>query len=205
MAFPSQGEVEVPLLRAIADRGGAAKPKDVYPIVAEAFPELTLADQEQRLESSPSTRKWWNLVQWVRQSLVSAGEIDGSTRGVWKITPKGTERLSRAGRDSASRPKAVRELSLRDLVNRSRDEAKERLLTELKSLSPTGFEHFCKELLQQLGYRDVTVTKRSNDGGIDGHGQFQQGVVSIKSAFQAKRYAEAPVRRPEIDRLRGAL
>jgi restriction system protein len=79
------------------------------------------------------------------------------------------------------------------------------LLTELKSLSPTGFEHFCKELLQQLGYRDVTVTKRSNDGGIDGHGQFQQGVVSIKSAFQAKRYAEAPVRRPEIDRLRGAL
>jgi restriction system protein len=90
-------------------------------------------------------------------------------------------------------------------VNRSRDEAKERLLTELKSLSPTGFEHFCKELLQQLGYRDVTVTKRSNDGGIDGHGQFQQGVVSIKSAFQAKRYAEAPVRRPEIDRLRGAL
>ena len=62
-----------------------------------------------------------------------------------------------------------------------------------------------KELLQQLGYRDVTVTKRSNDGGIDGYGNFQQGVASIKSAFQAKRRADTPVRRPEIDRLRGAL
>lgn len=205
MAYPSQGEIELPLLRAIAECGGAAKPKDVYSIVAAAFPDLTPADQEQRLESSPSTRKWWNLVQWVRQSLVSAGELDGSTRGVWKITDKGRQRLARARKGGGRQPESVQQLSLRDLVNRSRDEAKGRLLTELKSLSPTAFEHFCKELLQQLGYRDVTVTRSSNDGGIDGHGNFQQGVVSIKSAFQAKRYTDAPVRRPEIDRLRGAL
>ena len=78
----------------------------------------------------------------------------------------------------------ARDLSLRDLANRSRDEAKSRLLTELKALSPTAFEHFCKVLLQQLGYREVNVTKRSGDGGIDGYGNFQQGVVAIKSAFQ---------------------
>ena len=57
MAYPSQGEIELPLLRAIADCGGAAKPKAVYPLVAAAFPDLTLADQEQRLETSPSTRE----------------------------------------------------------------------------------------------------------------------------------------------------
>jgi restriction system protein len=206
MAFPSQGEIEVPLLRALSDCGGSAKPRDVYAKVAASFPDLTDAEREQRLESSPSTRKWWNLVQWVRQSLVTAGEIDGSTRGVWTITAKGTERLSRSSQASGQ-PLATmgRELSLRDLVNRSRDEAKARLLTELKALTPTAFEHFCKELLQQLGYRDVTVTKRSNDGGIDGYGNFQQGVVSIKSAFQAKRWTDAPVRRPDVDRLRGAL
>ncbi len=143
MAFPSQGEIEVPLLRALSNCGGSAKPRDVYAKVAASFPGLTDAELEQRLESSPSTRKWWNLVQWVRQSLVTAGEIDGSTRGVWTITPKGIERLARSAQAPGPQLAApVRELSLRDLVNRSRDEAKARLLTELKALTPTAFEHF---------------------------------------------------------------
>ena len=115
MPFPSQGEIELPLLRALAECGGSARPRDVYPKVAANFPGLSAAEQEERLESSPSTRKWWNLVQWVRQALVSAGEIDGSTRGIWSITPKGTERLSHSVQ--APLPHAQpspRELSLRD-------------------------------------------------------------------------------------------
>jgi restriction system protein len=75
----------------------------------------------------------------------------------------------------------------------------------LKQLTPTGFEHFCMELLGQLGYLNVAVTKRSGDGGIDGYGDFRQGAVSIKSAFQAKRWTDTPVRRPDIDKLRGAI
>ena len=206
MSFPSQGEIEVPLLRALVECGGSAKPRVLYPKVAANFPDLTAAEQEQRLESSPSTRKWCNLVQWVRQALVSAGEIDGSTRGVWTITSKGTARLTHGVQPAPAHTSTpARDLSLRDLANRSRDEAKSRLLTELKALSPTAFEHFCKVLLQQLGYREVNVTKRSGDGGIDGYGNFQQGVVAIKSAFQAKRWTDAPVSRPDIDRLRGVL
>jgi len=90
-------------------------------------------------------------------------------------------------------------------VNRSRDDAKARLLAELKGLTPTGFEHFCKELLQQLGFRSVVVTRRTGDGGIDGYGDFRQGAVSIKSAFQAKRWTDGAVGRPDIDKLRGAI
>jgi restriction endonuclease Mrr len=206
MAFPKQSEVEIPLLQVLLENGGSAKPKEVYPKVTAFFPELTADEQEQRLESSPSTRKWWNLIQWVRQDLVEIGEIDGTTRGVWTITDVGRARL-------AALPKAtiklgstkIQELTLRDLSNRSRDDAKARLLSELKQLTATGFEHFCMELLQQLGYRNVAVTKRSGDGGIDGYGDFRQGAVSIKSAFQAKRWADNPVRRPDIDKLRGAI
>jgi restriction system protein len=51
----------------------------------------------------------------------------------------------------------------------------------------------------------VAVTRCGSDGGIDGYGDFRQGAVGIKSAFQAKRWTEAPVRRPEIDKLRGAI
>ena len=89
MAFPKQSEVERPLLQILHELGGSAKPRDVYPRVATQFPTLTIEEQEERLESSPSTRKWWNLVQWARQHLVETGEIDGSTRGVWTLTDRG--------------------------------------------------------------------------------------------------------------------
>lgn len=211
MPFPKQGDIEVPLLKVLAESGGSAKPRDIYPKVAAYFPELTAEEQEQRLESSASTRKWWNLVQWVRQRLVESREIDGSTRGVWTLTDAGRARLSpprgQAGGTPAVRGETeqVAELTLRDLANRSRDQAKSRLLTELKGHTPTGFEHFCMELLQQLGFNNVAVTRRAGDGGIDGFGVFRQGAVSIRSAFQAKRWADAPVGRPEIDKLRGAI
>ena len=80
MAFPKQSDVELPLLKVLSQSGGSAKPRDVYSRVAAHFPELTAVEQEQRLESTPSVKKWWNLVQWVRQHLVEAGEIDGSTK-----------------------------------------------------------------------------------------------------------------------------
>ena len=48
------------------------------------------------------------------------------------------------------------------------------------------------------------MTKKSGDGGIDGHGDFRQGAVSLKSAFQAKRWTDNAVGRPDIDKFRGA-
>ena len=93
MAFPKQSDVEIPLLQVLRDSGGSAEPKEVYPKVATYFPDLTPEEPDQRLESSSATRKWWNLVQWARQDLVQAGEVDGSTRGVWKLTEAGRARL----------------------------------------------------------------------------------------------------------------
>jgi len=212
MPFPKQKDIEIPLLRALDTLGGEAKPRDVYPLVAQSFPELSPEEQEQRLESHPGTRKWWNLVQWVRQRLVQEGQVDASTRGVWKITPAGSARLRPAAKASTAPPrrqagesKTAREVDLRDLANTNLDEVKARLLTELKNLSPRAFEHFCKEFLRLLGYKEVTVTRRTADGGIDGFGDFRQGAVSIKSAFQAKRWTDTPVGRPDIDRLRGSI
>jgi restriction system protein len=213
LAFPRQVEVEIPLLDAIAELGGEARPRDVYPLVAKRFPLLTPEEQEERLENYPSTRKWTNLVQWVRQSLVERGEIDGSQRGVWRLTSAGRERLGRR-KATNSRPSDTKNdasakqdlaITLRDLVNRNVEEIKARLLSELKDLSPRAFEHFCREFLAHLGYRSVEVTRTSHDGGIDGHGDFRQGAISIRSAFQAKRWSNNAVGRPEIDKFRGAI
>jgi restriction system protein len=94
---------------------------------------------------------------------------------------------------------------LRDFVNANMQEIRTRLVAELRDLTPRAFEHFCKEFLAHLGYRNVEVTRKSQDGGIDGHGDFRQGAISIRSAFQAKRWTDNPVGRPDIDRFRGAI
>src|SRR5262245_10699404 len=122
MAFPRQSEVEIPLLAVLAECGGSAKPRDVYAKVAARFPDLTPAEQEQRLESTPAVRKWWNLVQWVRQHLVEAGEINGSTRGIWKLTEKGRTRLSLSPVQSRKQISETAVITLRDLANRARQE-----------------------------------------------------------------------------------
>ena len=211
MSFPRQREVEPVLLIEIVRAGGEARPSELYARVAEHFPQLSPQDQEVRLESTPSTRKWANLVQWARQHLIDKGELDGSTRGIWRVTAKGRARIEQASANprDAQVPTAAtasqNDVTLRDLASVSTEDVRNRLLTELKALSPTGFEHFCKVLLQQLGYSSVEVTRRSSDGGIDGFGNFRQGAVSIKSAFQAKKWSENAVGRPDIDRLRGAI
>jgi restriction endonuclease Mrr len=212
LPFPKQAEIEVPLLEALVELGGEGRPRDIYPRVAKRFPNLTEEEQEERLENYPSTRKWSNLVQWIRQRLVDVGQIDGSQRGIWKITAAGRARLQAASASSVapltgpgSLVAAVPASSLRDLVNANVQEIKSRLVSELRDLTPRAFEHFCKEFLGHLGYRSVEVTRRSQDGGIDGYGNFRQGAISIRSAFQAKRWTDNPVGRPDIDRFRGAI
>lgn len=207
MPFPRQVEIEQPLLEVLAELGGQAKPRDVYPLVAKRFPQLTAEEQEERLENYPSTRKWSNLVQWVRQRLVDAGQIDGSQRGVWQLTEAGRARLTSKNQVSSHVTASLHapSVSLRDLLNTNVEEVKGGLLASLKELTPRGFEHFCREFLGHLGYRNVEVTRRSQDGGIDGFGDFRQGAISIRSAFQAKRWTDNPVGRPEIDKFRGAI
>jgi restriction system protein len=212
LPFPKQAEIEVPLLEALVELGGQGRPRDVYPRVAKRFPQLTQEEQEERLENYPSTRKWSNLVQWIRQRLVDLDQIDGSQRGIWKITAAGRARLQGEVSSSfaslpspTSRVVTVPTPSLRDLVNANVQEIKSRLVAELRDLTPRAFEHFCKEFLAHLGYRSVEVTRRSQDGGIDGYGDFRQGAISIRSAFQAKRWTDNPVGRPDIDRFRGAI
>ncbi len=97
------------------------------------------------------------------------------------------------------------EANLRDLQNLNLNEVRARLLGELKQLTPRAFEHFCREFLGHLGFRSVEVTKQAQDGGLDGYGDFRQGAISIKSAFQAKRWTQTPIGRPEIDKFRGAI
>jgi len=104
MAYPKETEIELPLLEEIEKAGGQVRPQDVYARVASHFPQLTAQDLERRMKSSPSTYKWHNYVQWVRQTLVEKGEIDGSVRGIWKITDLGRKRVGASASGISTAP-----------------------------------------------------------------------------------------------------
>lgn len=122
-------------------------------------------------------------------------------RGVWQITSTGRARVAGSSQESVSAGRL--DLTLRDFVTAQSDELKRRLLTELRALSPAGFERFALTFLERLGF-ELVQTKATGDGGVDGYGHLRQGAVTIRSAFQAKHW-ETPIGRPEIDRFRGAI
>jgi restriction system protein len=84
-------------------------------------------------------------------------------------------------------------------------EFKRRVLEQVKKLDPFSFEQFCRNLLRAYGFRDVEVTRRSRDGGIDGFGKLKVGFAYFHVAFQCKRWQSRTVGRPEIDQFRGAI
>jgi len=95
MPIPRQKDIRTPLLHLIHAIGGEAKPNEVYDKLADYF-GLTEKEREEILPSGLS-KKFDNRVQWARYSLCSQGFLDSSTRGLWKITEKGRNELSRLG------------------------------------------------------------------------------------------------------------
>ena len=80
-----------------------------------------------------------------------------------------------------------------------------KLIEVLQALSPSGFERLCQRLLREAGFEQVTVTGRSGDGGIDGHGVLGlNAFVSFKVLFQCKRY-QGSVTPGDVRDFRGAL
>ena len=99
--LPMYAEIEVPLLRELAKRGGSARPADrgasgksVYGALAEHF-RLTEADlSEVVYEDGKPRSKWENMVRYAVRSLRKTGEIEkGGAHGVWAITANANRRL----------------------------------------------------------------------------------------------------------------
>jgi restriction system protein len=166
-----------------------------------------------------------NRVAWARFYLAKAGLIDASRRGVWSLTEKGRaiETLTPAGAADLFKAVAVQfrsgtseEVTEVD-AETDRDappeasasvitgDHRQQIIELLRGLPPSGFERFCQRLLRESGFQHVTVTGKSNDGGIDGIGILQVNpLVSFKVLFQCKKYA-GTVTPSQIRDFRGAM
>ena len=95
-----QGMMELPLLEAIEDKGGSARPRDLYGEIAERLNLDPDAREETRQGGDQEYKVFDQQVRWTRQTLVAKEMIAGK-RGIWEITDKGREKLTRARRGTA--------------------------------------------------------------------------------------------------------
>ncbi|MGC2422377.1 MAG: restriction endonuclease [Candidatus Acidiferrales bacterium] len=210
--MPKQREMEIPLLKCLEEMGGKAEPSKIYIRMRQFFPSLTESDLTETLTTGGN--KWTNRIQWVRQRLVSIGEMASPEHGVWAITEKGRRRLAElAGLGTSPESKSPKEseamsssgpVNFEEMAEDYVEAFKEKVIQKLQDLRPDQFERFAGVLLAAYGFVQVKVSGRAGDGGVDGHGSLKVGLSTMNVAFQCKRW-QGQVGRPEIDKFRGAI
>lgn len=121
---------------------------------------------------------------------------DGIT---YELTQQGLEYLKKASPKSKN--------PLREVIQsvKSYNDAQKKHLKELLGkMPPYRFEHLAKDLLDAMGYEDVSVTKQYGDKGVDVVASAQFGITTVKEVVQVKRH-QASIHRTVLDQLRGVL
>jgi restriction system protein len=206
-----------PILDAIRELGGSGKPREVCDLIAE---RQGLSDKKLEETLKSGQTRYYNQVHWARQYLVWEGLLDGSTRGIWTLTPLGYKAhldtaeghkifLKWVKVHASSRKKGEEDRSAGAVpaeVEVIADTDHKFLLLELlKKVTPEGFERICARLLRESGFERVTVTGGPRDEGIDGLGILQVNpFVSFKVLFQCKRY-KGSVSRAQVGDFRNAM
>lgn len=217
IALPEFARWINPLLVALKELGGSARPPEAVDLVArnEDVPDEVL----NVILPSGLQRKFSNQVHWARFYLAHQGYIDRSKQGVWTLTDLGrtssslplteiakiVETVQREARNTRVRrvnggaqavdvQRGAEDQSVTDEQSLAPDDGvgdyRSKLLGILQALSPGGFERLSQRLLREAGFQQVVVTGKSGDGGIDGHGVLAiNEFVTFRVLFQCKRYA----------------
>ncbi|SFG93748.1 restriction endonuclease [Pontibacter chinhatensis] len=203
-----------PALKALKNLGGSGSVREIEEQVSEI---LQLSEEEANDIHRESTTKLSYRLAWARNYLKRYGLLENSSKGVWALTEKGKaisvvdkNQVKRAVVKLDKEERQVKEKpSPLDLESASEEliefSWQEELIEAVKKISPEKFERLCQRLLRELGFLNVEVTQRSNDGGIDGQGLIRLGgVLSFHVVFQAKRY-QGSVGSSVVRDFRGAM
>lgn len=215
-------ELYNPVISALRSLGGSGTNQEIED---EVISSLNLSDGEVNDLHRGSTTKLNYRLRWARNYLKHYGLVENPSRAVWALTPEGlkikhVERedvnqfvraLNKANNEEQEIKGQGSSIDLDGADHSSEDSDRterlwrDELLNTLKELSPSGFENLSKRLLRELGFNDVEVTGKSNDGGIDGHGGLKIGsVITFHVAFQCKRY-KGSVGSEKIREFRGSV
>lgn len=221
---PTQLELIEPTYAALVALDGSATIDEIRDRVIE---DLKLSDEvvdePHKGNASQQTELEYQLA-WARTRLKNYGAITNSKRGVWMITPEF------ADRQTITRAEVEESIKQTKLQGKTKEEA-EKMLTDgdptndgevidsvedlelwrtelaktLHGMNPYAFERLAMLLLRECGFAQVSVTKKSGDGGIDGTGKLRiNGIFSFNVAFQCKRF-KGSVTAGDIRDFRGSL
>ena len=218
---PTQIELIEPVFEALRDLGGSANISEIRDKVVEMLhlPD-DIVDEPHKGNASQQTELEYQLA-WARTRLKAFGAINNSQRGVWMITPEYAEK------DAVSKADVVEFVKKQRLDGRSSSETaapaednpmgggtqvpeelepwRVELAETLYSMNPYAFERLSMLLLRECGFSQVSVTRKSGDGGIDGTGKLRiNGIFSFHVAFQCKRIVGS-VSAGDIRDFRGSL
>lgn len=193
MDVPTYDEMAWPTLRAIKNRGGSATVRELSEDVASS---MGLSDEV--------LSEFENRASWTRTYLKKTGAVQNKSRGVWAVTDYGRELLSLPESEAQEKLRAefrTYQSKYRQAAGStdgapadtssdppSDSEWQSELLATLRAMPPDAFERLCQLVLRAHGFRDVKVTGRSGDGGIDGVGVLRVELISFRVVFQCKRY-----------------
>ena len=210
------------IVLALRAMNGVAKAAAVKNFIVETM----TANQEPINEATLKTGvpKYQNDIQWARMYLVNAGLLDPvniSGYGTWKLTKEGWStpldwetakgiyfQTNKKGKKSAPDDQAApkEEDQQHDLPGM--DSWELQLKKILTTMPDKGFERLCAEIMTKNGLHATKVTGQSGDKGIDGEGFLaidSAALVSIRVAWQCKRYLEEKVPSKAVRDFRGAL
>lgn len=204
-----------PTIQALKNLGGSASISEIEDEVSKV---LNLSDEEINDIHKESRTKLSYRLAWARTYLKNAGLLENSKRGVWVLTQKGDqigkvdkEKIKRITREKLEEKEKTESKSADsgtiDDPDSETDEFtwQDELLNIIKNIDPTSFEKLCQRMLRELGFKNVEVTRKTNDGGIDGRGILRLGgVMSFHIMFQAKRYSNT-VSSSVVRDFRGAM
>lgn len=218
---PTQVELIEPTFVAIVELGGSATNDEIREKVIEM---LNLSDEivdEPHLGKGTQRTELEYQLAWARTKLKIAGAIKNSSRGVWMITAEFSDRKSVSkteisnllkktnvkakAKTATNQVPEVTDVVVDDELPEELEPWKVELAETLHSMNPYAFEKLAMLLLRECGFSQVSVTKKSGDGGIDGAGKLKiNGIFSFNVAFQCKRY-KGSVTASDIRDFRGSL
>jgi restriction system protein len=189
-------------LTALHMLGGSGSVDEIEEKVATL---LALTDEQANEIHRGNTTKLRYRLAWARTGLKQFGLLENSSRSVWALTEEGLkthsvdkEAVKRKVDSNGKKGKLTQEKVVAPSLTKEGEEEseeikrfswQEEIIVELQKISPGAFERLCQRLLRELGFQNVEVTGKSNDGGIDGKGMLRLGgVLSFHVIFQAKRY-----------------
>lgn len=205
-----------PLIKALKNLGGSGAVSEMEEEVSKI---LNLSEDAINEIHRESTTKLTYRLAWARNYLKRYEILENSSRGVWALTDKGqkTEEVDQekvkksvVKKDREERNRKPEKLKEEPQIEDITEEIQEfgwqdKLIQTIRKIEPDQFERLCQRLLRELGFVNVEVTGRTNDGGIDGKGIYKIGsVLSFHVVFQAKRY-KGSVSSSTIRDFRGAM